>query len=591
LAREQRRLAAIVDADVVGYSRLMGRDEGGTLARLKAHRAELIDPAIATHGGRIVKTMGDGLLLEFASVVDATRCAVEIQTAMTARNADAPEGERIVFRIGVNLGDIIIDGDDIHGDGVNIATRLQEIATPGGVCVSSRVHDDVRDRLGTAFEDGGAQALKNITRPVQVWRWSPGASPPPAIATPPPPDVPLTLPDKPSIAVLPFKNMSGDPEQEYFADGMVEEIITALSRIRWLFVIARNSSFTYKGKAVDIKQVGRELGVRYVLEGSLRKAGDRIRITGQLIDTSSGMHLWADRFDGALEDVFDLQDRVTASVVGAIAPKLERAEIERAKRKPTESLNAYDYFLRGIASIHENTRESCDEALRLFKNAMELDPGFASAFGLAARCYTRRRANGWTVDRDKERVEVVRLARRAAFLGKDDPVTLCSAGFALAMVAGDVEDGAALIDRSLALDPNMAMAWHFSGLVRLWLGEAGIALDHHMCAMRLSPLDPLIGQMQTGVAHAHFVLGRHEEAAVWAGRATRDLPNWIPAKIVASASAAFCGRLTEARAICAQLRKLDPALRVSTLRERIPFQGNQYFAFYESGLRQAGLPE
>ncbi len=551
MAREQRRLAAIVDADVVGYSRLMGRDESGTLARLRAHRTELIDPAIAAHGGRIVKTMGDGLLLEFASVVDATRCAVEVQTAMTARNADAPEGERIVFRIGVNLGDIIIDGDDIHGDGVNIAARLQEIATPGGVCVSSRVHDDVRDRLGTAFEDGGAQTLKNIARPVQVWRWSPGASTPSAIATPPSSDVVLTPPDKPSIAVLPFTNMSGDPEQEYFADGMVEEI----------------------------------------LEGSVRKASDRIRIAGQLIDVSNGMHLWADRFDGALEDVFDLQDRVTASVVGAIAPKLERAEIERAKRKPTASLNAYDYFLRAIASMHDHTRESCDEALRLCKNAMELDPDFASAFGLAARCYSRRQANGWTVDRDQERVEAVRLERRAAFLGKDDPGALCSAGFALAVVSRDAEDGAALIGRSLALDPNMAMAWHLSGMVRLWLGEAGIALDHQMCAMRLSPLDPLIGQMQAGVAHAHFVLGRHEEAAVWAGRATRALPDWIPAKIVASASTAFCGRLTEARALCTQLRTLDPALRVSTLRERIPFREDRYFAFYESGLRQAGLPE
>ena len=586
IARTERRLAAILVADVASYSRLMGADEEDTLTRLKSHRSTLIDPMIAEHGGRIVKSTGDGLLVEFASIVDAVRCAVGIQRRMVERNVEVPPEKRIELRIGVNVGDVMIDGEDIFGDDVNIAARLESIAEPGGICVSGRVQEGVIGKVECVFDDAGHHQLKNIARPIRVYRIrSDGVTTTAADVAMP------ALPDKPSIAVLPFANMSGEVEQEYFADGMVEEIITALSHIRWLFVIARNSTFTYKGRAVDIKQVGRELGVRYVLEGSVRKAGDRIRITGQLIDTANGAHLWADRFDGALEDVFDLQDRVTASVVGAIAPKLERAEIERAKRKPTGSLNAYDYFLRGMASMHQDIRETSDQALRLFESAMELDPDFAAAYGLAARCYCRRQVNGWMVDRAKESVEALRLARRAASLGKDDAVALCAAGLTLAIVAGEAEDGAALIDQSLALDPNMAAAWHYSGLVRLWLGEAGKALDHEMCAMRLSPLDPLIGHMQTGVAHAHFVVGRHEDASEWAGRAIRSLPSWIPGVIVAAASAALCGRAAQARALVGQLRELDPALRISSLRERIPFRRENLLAPYESGLRQAGMPE
>jgi TolB-like protein/class 3 adenylate cyclase len=361
---EQRRLAAIVSADVAGYSRLMGRDESGTLAALKAVRQEVVDPTIAMHGGRIVKTTGDGLLLEFPSVVNAVRCVVEVQTAMADRTAEIAEDRRIAFRIGINLGDIIVEGDDIFGDGVNVAARLQEIALPGGICISNRVHDDVRDRLDTAFDDGGTQTLKNIARPVQVWRWHPGTavSPPPATA-----NSALPLPDKPSIAVLPFQNMSGDPEQEYFADGVVEDIITALSRFKALFVIARNSSFTYKGRSPDIRQVGRELGVRYVLEGSVRRAGGRVRVTGQLIEAESGTHIWADRFEGAIEDVFDLQDEVATSVVGAIAPQLERAEEKRARQKPTEQLRSYDLYLKGMALAHH--RGTYEDAYRVFKRS------------------------------------------------------------------------------------------------------------------------------------------------------------------------------------------------------------------------------
>jgi adenylate cyclase len=330
-----RKLAAILAADVAGYSRLMGAEEEGTLERLKAHRRELIDPKIAEHRGRIVKTTGDGILIEFPSVVEAVSCAVEVQQDMAERNADVPEDKRITFRVGVNLGDIIIDGDEIYGDGVNIAARLEAIAEPGTVCISATGWEHARGKVPFGADDLGEHQLKNIDWPVRVFRIASGA---PATAT----RKPLPLPDKPSIAVLPFQNLSGDPEQEYFADGMAEDIISGLSRIGWLFVIARNSSFTYKGRTVDVKQVGRELGVRYVLEGSVRKAGSRVRITGQLVDAMTGGHIWADRFDGALEDVFDLQDRVTASVVGAIEPRLQRAEIQRAGRKPTESLDAYD---------------------------------------------------------------------------------------------------------------------------------------------------------------------------------------------------------------------------------------------------------
>src|ERR1700720_2812175 len=345
-----RRLAAILAADVAGYSRLMGADEEGTHERLKALRRELADPKIKEHRGRIVKTTGDGLLIEFASVVDAVRCAVEVQREMAERNADVSPDRRIEFRMGINLGDIIKDGRDIYGDGVNVAARLEALAEPGGICVSRVVRDQVRDKLAFSFEDMGEQQVKNIARPVRVHRIVLGEGAGPSEATAGGAvNPPLVLPDKPSIAVRPFENMSGDPEQEYFADGMVEEIITALSRFKSLFVIARNSTFTYKGKPVDIKQVGRELGVRYVLEGSVRKAGNRVRITGQLIEAATDRHVWADKFDGALEDIFDLQDQVTMSVVGLIAPKLEQAEMERAKQKPTERLDSYDFYLRGVA--------------------------------------------------------------------------------------------------------------------------------------------------------------------------------------------------------------------------------------------------
>jgi TolB-like protein/class 3 adenylate cyclase len=595
MTRDHRRLAAIVSADVVGYSLLMGRDDSATLAGLKAHRRELIDPKIAEYDGRIVKTTGDGLLVEFSSVVDAVRCAVDVQRGMAERNAGVLPEQRIDFRVGINVGEIIIENGDIFGDGVNVAARLQELAEPGGICVSGRVHEDAHGKLDVTFEEAGERQLKNIARPVRVHRILLGERAGRSeLATGTSTKPPLALPDKPSIAVLPFNNMSADPEQEYFADGIVEDIITALSRVRWLFVIARNSSFTYKGRAVDVKQVGRELGVRYVLEGSVRKATNRVRITGQLINASTGMHLWADRFEGGLEDIFDLQDKVTASVVGTIAPKLEQAEILRAKRKPTESLDAYDYYLRGIANIHAvfgGTKEAVSEALRLFYGAIELDRDFASAYGMAAWCYVLRKNYGWMSHDAQETAEVERLARQAARLAKDDAVALYTGGFALARIVGYLDAGTALIDRALALDPNLAAAWHLSGWVRIYLGEPEMAIEHMARAMRLNPLDPLIFGMQNGTAAAHFLAGRYDEASSWAEKALREHSNYLPAMRMAAASHALAGRIAEAQKGMARMRQIDPELRGSNLTDVVPFRGPEDFARYVEGLQRAGLPQ
>ena len=398
--------------------------------------------------------------------------------------------------------------------------------------------------------------------------------------------------DRPSIAVMPFQNMSADPEQEYFADGIVDDIITALSRMRWLFVIARNSSFTYKGRAVDVKQVGRELGVRYVLEGSVRKAANRVRITGQLIDSSSGAHLWADRFEGALEDIFNLQDQVTTSVIGAIAPPLEQAEIQRAKRKPTESLDAYDYYLRGMASYYLRTREAINEALPLFYKAIELDPDFASAYGMAAWCYAWRKINGWMTDRAGEIAETARLARRAAVLGQDDAVALSRGAHALGFVVGDLDAAATFVDRALVLNPNLSGAWYASGWVRIWRGETDTAIDHFGHAMRLSPLDPHTIGMQAGTAFAHFLDGRYQEAASWAEKALWEQTNYLTTLLVASASYALAGRIAEAQKTVARLRELHPAMCVANIKNWAPpFRRPEHLEKFEDALRKAGLPD
>jgi TolB-like protein/class 3 adenylate cyclase/tetratricopeptide (TPR) repeat protein len=587
----ERRLTAILAADVAGYSRLIGADEEGTLAQLKTFRKTLVDPTIAKHRGRIVKTTGDGMLVEFASAVDAARCAAEVQRGMADENTEIPQAKRIEFRIGIHLGDIIIDDNDIFGDGVNIAARLESIAVPGGISISRAVHDQVRDRINVCFDDKGEIALKNIARPVQVFAISGAKESKTTVSLESKPA--LALPDKPSIAVLPFTNMSGDPEQDYFADGIVDDIITALSRFKSLFVIARNSSFTYKGKAVDIKQVGRELGVRYVLEGSVRKAANRVRITGQLVDTATGAHLWANRFDGGLGDIFDLQDQVTESIVGAIAPAVEKAEIERAKRNPTESLDAYDHYLRGLASSYRITnRQANEEALRFFNKVIKLDPGFASAYGRAALCYAWAKTNGWISFTPTEIAKVKKLAQRAVELGKDDVIALAASGYTLAFVARDLGGGAALIDRALAFNSNWAEAWFWGGWVKNWLGEPEGAIERFARAIRLNPLDPSISGVRTGLSHAHFFLGHYDEAASWSAMALQDNQDFHPALRMEAASGAMAGRSEQAHQALLRLRQLYPALRVSNLKDLLgPYRRAEDISRYEEGLRRAGLPE
>src|SRR5262245_57744211 len=583
-AKLEHRLAAIMATDVVGYSKLMQSDEAGALAALAVLR-EATQNQIVQHRGRIANTAGDSGLAEFGSAVEAVSCAIALQQELSNRT----QGADLQVRIGVHLGDVVDKVGDLFGTAVNIAARLEGIAQPGGIVVSAAVRDAIAGKLAASFADLGPQSLKNIEEPLRAYALSSkiGTTSPSAHRS----GEALPLPRKPSIAVLPFENLSGDREQEYFADGMVEEIITALSRFRQLFVIARNSSFAYKGRAVDVKQVGRELGVRYVLEGSVRKAGNRVRITGQLIDASTGSHLWADRFDGALDDIFDLQDQVTSSVVGAIAPKVEQAEIERARRKPTESLDAYDHFLHGMANLYRSTREANVEAVASFSRAIELDPTFASAYGMAARCYDQRKLNGWVTDSGREAAEAARLARKVAEHGWDDAVALCWAGIAVAYVVNDLDHGAALIDRALILNPNLASAWSLSGWIRACRGEPDAAIERISRAMRLSPHDPFSYDMQSSMAVAHFTAGRYAEALSWAEASVRRKPNFSPAWRLLAASSAMLGRREQAQNAASRLLDLNPEFRVSDLWNVMPLRRPEQFEKYQQGLRLAGLPE
>jgi TolB-like protein/class 3 adenylate cyclase len=591
--RVERRLAAVLAADVAGYSRLMGADEEGTLARLKAVRTSLVDPTIASHRGRIVKTTGDGFLVEFASAVDAVCGAVEIQRALADHNVSMPQDQRIEIRIGIHVGDIIIDDNDIFGDGVNIAARLEGIAEVGGVCMSNDALRQVRGKVDIVCDDMGPQPLKNIAEHIQAWRVrldgqnaaksQPGRLPDQTSV--------LALPDKPSIAVLPFQNMSGDQEQEYFADGIVEDIITALSRFKSLFVIARNSSFTYKGKAVDIKQVGHELGVRYVLEGSVRKANGRMRITGQLIDSATGTHLWADRFDGKLEDVFELQDQVTASVAGELVTQVQFAEMERARRKSTSNLDAYDCYLRGIANVWTWTKDSNEAARAYFLKAIELDENFALAYAFAGQIYVLRKQARWMVDISRETAEAVRLARRAIELGQGDDVALCMGGFILAFIAGELDLAAECISRGLSLNNNLALGWHFSGWVHLYLGEHKVSLEHQRQAMRLSPRDPNVPQVKNAQAFAHFFEGQYAEAARLAERLTEEFPHFLPAWRIMAISNALGGDPALTDKAVKKALELDPSGRVSILTSQLfPLRRLEDRERWKEGLLRAGFP-
>ncbi len=486
-----------------------------------------------------------------------------------------------------------------NGDRVVSKDELLQAVWSGRIVSESTVASHI-NAVRKAIGDSGEQQrlLRTVARKgyrfVGVIREVPGPELPddqPPLPLQPAPQASLALPDKPSITVLPFQNLSGDPGQDYFADGIVEDIIVALSRIRWLFVIARNSSFTFKDRRVDVSDVGRELGVRYVLEGSVRKAGNRVRITGQLIDASQGTHIWAERFEGALDNLFDLQDQIAESVVGAIAPQLERAEIERAKRKPTDSLCAYDYYLRGTAKLHHGTREAVAEALALFYQAIEMDAEFASAYGMAAWCHFWRKLNGWMADRAEEIAEGARLARLAVELGRDDAVALTRGGHALGHLTGDLDGAIALLDRARLLNPNLAPAWYLGGILRALRGETETAIANLEHATRLSPLDPEMFRMQVGMALAHFFAGRDACAIGWAEKALGNLPSLLAAMALLAASLALGGRQAEARQAMTRLRQLDPQLRASRLREWLPIHRDEDLARFVQGLRLAGLPD
>jgi TolB-like protein/class 3 adenylate cyclase len=571
-----RRLAAILAADVAGYSRLMGADEEGTHERLKAHLRELVEPKIAEHRGRVVKNTGDGMLAEFSSVIDALRCATDVQAGMNERNAAMPADKRIEFRIGIHQGDVVIEEHDIFGDAVNVAARLEGLAQPGGICVSARVRGDAAGKLDLSFEDLGQQQLKNIARPLRVYRVREDRLGEAMVTTP----SRLPLPEKPSIAVLPFQNMSGDPEQEYFADGMVEEIITALSRIRWLFVIARNSSFTYKGQAVDITRVGQELGVRYVLEGSVRKAGGRVRITAQLIEALSDAHLWADRFDGSLEDIFELQDKVAISVAGVIEPTLQAAEIRRSSERPTSDLTAYDLYLRALAC--NPSEQGIFAALDLFKLAIERDPHYASALAGAAFCHMRLHLSGWGKDPDEDHHQGVDLARRALQVTGDDPGVLAWSAYVLAYFGEDIDAAIQLIDRALALNPSFAYGWHWSGWLRLWAGQPETAIGHFETSSRLSPHARTASTlMALGVAY--FFSHRFEDAVAMLLRALQEQPDWAPTYRVLGACYAHIGRVDDARTIIERLRAIMPLIIPNAMHWR----NREHRELYLSGLRLA----
>jgi TolB-like protein/class 3 adenylate cyclase/tetratricopeptide (TPR) repeat protein len=570
-----RKLAAILAADVVGYSRLICIDEEGTLKRLRKLRRELINPAVSLHRGRIVKTTGDGILIEFPSVVDAVRCALDVQHGMVGRNSDFPAEQRIDFRVGINLGDVVIEGEDLLGDGVNVAARLEGISEPGGICISDAAYHQIRDKLDINFEDAGEQQLKNIARPVRIYRLRLDRSL--ALAKPA-----LPLPDKPSIAVLPFQNMSGDPEQEYFADGMVEDIITALSRIKWLFVIARTSTFAYKGKAVDVKQIGRELGVRYVLEGSVRKAGDKVRITGQLIDAVSGAHLWADRFDGLVDDVFDLQGKVAVSVAGVIEPALMAAEISRSIQRPTSDSTAYDLYLRALSLLHLWEKEATFAGFAQLEHAIERDAHFGPALASAAACHQSFCLNGWTQDPKKNRDSGIGLAHQALSAAPDDPYVLATAAYALAFFGEDINAAINLVDRALALNPSFARGWVISGWLRLWAGQPDIAVGHFETSLRLSPRARTAGTYM-GIGVAHFFARRLDDATIMLIRSLQELPGWVPTYRFLASCYAHMGLLNEAHEAVRKLRALTHEVVPSAEHWRKP----EFREFFLEGLRLA----
>ena len=582
----QRRLAAILAADVVGYSRLMALDETNVVDSLKALRRDLIQPLIEQFQGRIFKLMGDGLLAEFPSVVEAVSCAVAIQDRMASHEAGLQGNERITLRIGINLGDVLVDGTDLYGDGVNIASRLEALAEPGGICVSGSAFDAVEGKLDATFEDLGPKELKNIPRPVRTYRLrtAPVETVEPGHAETAPP-----LPDKPSIAVLPFDNMSGDAEQEYFADGVVEALTAALSRIRSFFVIARNSAFTYKGKAANARDIGRDLGVAYILEGSVQRAGNRVRITVQLIETEGGAHVWADKYDGSLDDIFDLQDRITEQVAGALNPSIRLAEIERARRKRPQDLGAYDYTMRALRHVWMLEKQEAVRALELLEKAIEIDPEYPLALALAAWCHAQQSVYNWVDDTRAARAKSLELAERAADLSSDDPLILTVLG-TVHTFSRNYGAAKVLLERAVALDPNAAWAWSRLGWLATYTDRPGEAQSHFERALRLSPVDPMNFNNYVGLASSFQVEGKDNEAAEMFRRALDERPNalWIHRNLAPALLGA--GREEEARRSYDALVAAYPSFTVEDFKEAMVFSPHVLDRIGKL-LAQLGVPE
>jgi adenylate cyclase len=589
--RVQRRLAAVLAADVAGYSRLMGRDEERTLAQLKTLRKTLVDPAIANHRGRIVKTTGDGMLVEFASAVDAARYAVEIQREMINRSAGMSPDFTIEFRIGIHVGDIIIDDNDIFGDGVNIAARLEGIAEPGGICISDDAYRQIRGKIDVGFEDIGKQALKNIAEPMPAWMirvWGEAAAPVRSDSSPARIQD-LTLPDKPSIVVLPFDNMSAEPGQDYLADGIVEAITAALSCIRSFFVIARSSAFTYKGRATNARDVGKELGVAYLLEGSVQKAGNRLRIIVQLIETEGGAHVWSSRFDGAIDEFFDLEDRITEQVAGALQPSIRIAEIERSRRKRPQDLGSYDFTMRAMPHVWALEKEESGKALELLERALAMDPEYPLALSLAGWCHAQRSVYNWADDIALSQAMARSLAERAAEMSGDDPVILAVLGAVHTFVRNH-GTARVLLERAVTLDPNAAWAWSRLGWLENYADQPQKAIANFERALRLSPIDPMNFNNYVGVGSAHEVAQEYEEAAAFYRRALEERPNanWIYRNLASVLSGA--GRVEEARQVFAELMRYYPDLTISKFKQAMVFSPAVLKRMGEN-LRKLGLPD
>jgi adenylate cyclase len=592
---ETRKIAAILVADVVGYSRLAGADEERTLARLRALRSDLIDPTIALHHGRIVKRTGDGSLIEFRSVVDAVRCAIEIQTGMFERNAGLPPERRIEFRMGVHLGDVVEEDDgDLMGDGVNIAARLEGVAKPGAICLSEDAYRQVKSRLNLKVADLGATQLKNIAEPIRVFAIETMRMVPEKDASETEPTVNestspwLSPPDKPSIAVLPFQNMSGDHEQEYFADGVVEEITTALSRIKWLFVIARNSSFTYKGRAVDVRQVGRDLGVRYVLEGGVRKSGTRLRITAQLIEADTGAHLWADKFDGAIADVFDLQDQIAQSVTATMEPRLFAAEHTRFQSRRPENLDAWGFVMKAMPHVWSwRSTQEIETAIGLLARALEIEPDYPRANSLLAWARATGVHQGWAEARGAL-TGARSMAQRAVQADPDDPWSHFAAGY-VHMISRDFRQAVTELNEAIALNPSFAFAHLILGVTYGFGGIPEDGLKHIAIATRLSPRDFTKSANFSSSGLCHFIAGRFDEAADCERRAVELQPDFVSAWRTYAAAAGMAGRQDEATRALSQAKQLQPSLSIEWVEKYYQIVDARDRGVYIKGLRAAGL--